>query len=185
MFLSLRKFVEADLPALDEWRREISAEQYMEKLAPMAFETSGFEGWGIDYAWFVIQVDGADVGCVWIENKKNQSNIGILGIIIGRLDSLGKGIGRRAIRMAIEQARPLLGFDIVRLHVRQSNARALACYTNCGFVVTGEGSKAHEALGKLPFYRMELFLDMVPAAKSPWPLSRLAAFPAKLRRRSG
>lgn len=161
MHVALRKFVEADLPSLDLWREGISADRYMEKLAPTAFESAGLAGWGTEFVWYVISADGLDVGCVWIESKKNQRNVGILGIVIGRPDFLGRGVGRDAVRKAVIQGRLFLGYDIVRLHVRQLNERAIACYANCGFVVTGEGTRAHEALGKVPFYRMELFLEPV------------------------
>src|SRR5512136_592856 len=148
MRIDLRRFTAADLPSLEVWRQTIAADQYMEKLTPTAFELAGLSGWGTDYVWYVISVEGFDVGCVWIESKKNQRNIGILGIIIGSPGFHGRGIGRVAIRKAVALGRPVLGYDIVRLHVRQSNGRAIACYNACGFVVTGEGAKAHEALGK-------------------------------------
>jgi len=164
MLVTLRRFTEADLVMLDEWHSEIESDQYMEKLAPTAFETSGFGGWGREFVWFVITTGGRDIGCVWIESKKNQRTIGILGIVIGRLGYIGKGIGRIAVRKAIEEGRPILGYDIVRLHVRRYNERAISCYSACGFVITGEGARPHEALGKVPFYRMELFLE--PAEKA-------------------
>jgi ribosomal protein S18 acetylase RimI-like enzyme len=85
-----------------------------------------------------------------------------MGIVIGRVDSLGRGIGRRAIALAVPMARKVLGFDTVRLHVRKSNSRAISCYLNCGFAATGEGAKLLEDRGKVPFFRMELYLK--PAA---------------------
>lgn len=163
MRVVLRRFGEKDLANLAVWRDQVSAEQYMEKLAPTAYETAGLGGWGREFVWFVICVDGLDVGCIWIENKKNRRNVGILGIIIGHPEHHGKGVGRLAIRRAVILGRPFLGYDIVRLHVRQTNERAIYCYANCGFVITGEGAKAHEALGKVPSYRMELFLTPMSA----------------------
>jgi RimJ/RimL family protein N-acetyltransferase len=170
MHVALRRFVEADLPSLDLWREGISADRYMEKLAPAAFESAGFAGWGTEFVWYVISADGLDLGCVWIESKKNQRNVGILGIVIGRPDFLGKGLGRNAVRKAVIQGRLFLGYDIVRLHVRQLNERAIACYASCGFVITGEGAKSVEAVGKVPFYRMELFLDE-PSTLNPQPVA--------------
>jgi RimJ/RimL family protein N-acetyltransferase len=158
MKVALRSFQPADLHFLEEWRSGIRAEQYMERLSPNAFDISGFEGWGIDYVWYVIVADGLDAGCVWVENKKNHRNIGILGIVIGSEAALGRGIGRSAIALAVQQAREVMGYDVIRLHVRQTNARAIACYERCGFLVTGEGAVSHEDLGKVPFLRMELFL---------------------------
>jgi RimJ/RimL family protein N-acetyltransferase len=158
MELTLRRFTEDDLQYLPSWREEIGSDRYMERLRPVSFDSSGFEGWGRDYVWSVICADGRDVGCIWIESRRNNSSIGILGIIIGRSGFLGRGLGRAAIEAAIPAAREMLGFDVVRLHVRRSNLRAIACYGKCGFVVTGEGAKPYEDGDKVPFYRMELFL---------------------------
>lgn len=158
MELTLRRFTESDLHHLPSWSEEIGSDQYMERLRPVSFDSSGFEGWGRDYAWYVICADGQDIGCVWIESRRTNGAIGILGIMIGRGEFLGRGLGRAAIEAAIPAARELLGFDVVRLHVRQSNLRAIACYGKCGFVVTGEGAKPYEDGDKIPFYRMELFL---------------------------
>ncbi len=158
--ISLRSFDERDLSMLDIWRREIRSEQYMERLHPAAFESTGLEGLGIDFAWYVIEDGGEPVGSVWIERRRNDPSVGVLGIVIGRTSSLGRGIGTQAIRKAVPMARRLLGFDRVRLLVRKSNPRAVACYRKCGFTITGEGSRRLESAGSVAFYRMELELGV-------------------------
>lgn len=162
MRVTLRRFTAGDLPGLDRWRAEIDSDRFMERLSPVGFDSTGFEGWGLDYAWYVIEVDGTPVGGIWFDIKRTNKTIGVMGIVIGRVDSLGRGIGRRAIALAVPMARRVLGFDTVRLHVRKSNARAISCYRNCGFVATGEGAKLLEDRGKVPFFRMEKYLE--PAA---------------------
>jgi len=168
MRTSLRRFEESDLPSLERWRAEIDSDRYMERLSPVSFDSSGFEGWGLDYVWYAIEVDGSTVGGIWFDIKRNDRSIGVMGIVIGRAESLGRGIGRRAIAKAIPAARRILGFDTVRLHVRRTNPRAISCYLGCGFVVTGEGSKLLEDRGKVPFYRMELYLESaIPVISAP------------------
>lgn len=167
MKVALRRFLAEDLPALDSWRSDIDSDRYMERLSPASFDSSGFEGWGLDYVWYMISVDGTDVGGIWFDSKRTNRSIAVMGIVIGRTDSLGRGIGRIAISQAIPAARKILGFDTVRLHVRQTNSRAMACYRKCGFVVTGEGAKLLEDRGKVPFFRMELYPGRVAAAVAP------------------
>lgn len=176
MRISLRRFDERDLPSLERWRDEIDSDRYMEKLSPVNFDGSGFEGWGLDYVWYAIEVDGSTVGGIWFDLKRNDRSIGVMGIVIGRTESLGRGIGRRAIAKAIPAARRVLGFDTVRLHVRRTNPRAISCYLGCGFVVTGEGSKLLEDRGKVPFYRMEMYLESgVPVMPAPGGLAAMRA----------
>ncbi|MCK5842267.1 MAG: GNAT family N-acetyltransferase, partial [Candidatus Sabulitectum sp.] len=51
-----------------------------------------------------------------------------LEIIIGRPGILGKGIGRRSISIAMQEAVRILGITRVRLTVRKANERAIRAY---------------------------------------------------------
>ncbi|MGE5572869.1 MAG: GNAT family N-acetyltransferase [Bacteroidota bacterium] len=56
-----------------------------------------------------------------------------LGIVIGREDLLGKGLGREAIGLALEFAFNFLNMHKVNLRVFEYNERGRRCYLKCGF----------------------------------------------------
>jgi RimJ/RimL family protein N-acetyltransferase len=59
------------------------------------------------------------VGTVWIERESTECRTATLGIMIGREDKFGKGIGRKAIQAAIDQAKNRMSFKSVELNVRK------------------------------------------------------------------
>jgi RimJ/RimL family protein N-acetyltransferase len=77
--------------------------------------------------WYIFAVDGAEVGTIWLEKEKLQDSLVTLGIIIGHPNKLGIGIGQRVIPLAIELTHTKLRFEGVRLFVRKTNSRAIAC----------------------------------------------------------
>jgi RimJ/RimL family protein N-acetyltransferase len=156
--VSLRAFTAADLPAYEGWRAAIDAPQYMTRFYPRAFKDEDTEARGT-FAWYVITVGHEDVGTVWLEKDDAKGRQATLGILVGRPDLLGAGIGRQSIPLAIARAREMLGFDEVRLNVRVANARAIACYEHCGFSVAAEGSKIGADGEVIEFYEMRLALE--------------------------
>lgn len=146
--VSLRDFGEADRPRLDEWARRIDSTTYMSRYAPKAGEC---------LLWCVIEAHGTDVGTVWLE-RAAASDEANLGILLGDPCLFGQGIGKRAIDLAIAKACSLVPLRVIRLHVRDDNARAIACYEHCGFRVVGSGTR--EAGGRrYGFFGMEKRLD--------------------------
>lgn len=131
--LSLRPITEHDLTFLDQWMHNIHAERYMSRCRPRADS--------VQVVWYAILVDNDAIGTVWLEKSRADSPVATLGILIGRPDLLGKGIGRSVIEMAIRHASPILHCTIVELNVRCDNHRAIACYQYCGFQVVGKGVK--------------------------------------------
>jgi len=91
--------------------------------------------------WKIVIVDGVETGTTWVERKAGLPNAVFLGILIGQLDLLGQGIGRAVINDVIANVRAIAGDVSIRLNVRRSNARAIACYRRCGFVQTALGEK--------------------------------------------
>jgi GNAT superfamily N-acetyltransferase len=65
----------------------------------------------------------------------------LLDNIAVRPDRQGKGLGRRLIAFAEEQARRL-GHSEVRLYTHEKMTENIALYTRLGFVETGRGQKA-------------------------------------------
>ena len=149
MTVVLREFRNEDIAKLDGWCRAIRSEDYMSNTRPKRD--------GGRLIWRVIQSGGADAGTVWIEEAENGREAA-LGILLGETALFGKGIGRAAIKLALAEARDLFPFRRVILHVRKANARAIACYRACGFVVCGEGEKPAPSGAGIPFLTMELSL---------------------------
>jgi RimJ/RimL family protein N-acetyltransferase len=107
--------------------------------------------------WCVIQAQGADVGTVWLERAAGSDEAN-LGILLGDPELFGRGIGKRAIELAIAKACRRAPLRVVRLHVRDDNARAITCYERCGFCIVGSGVR--EAGGRrYRFFGMEKRLD--------------------------
>ncbi|RYD19381.1 MAG: N-acetyltransferase [Verrucomicrobiaceae bacterium] len=128
MRVSLRPFLETDLPTLDTWAASGELASYMGRWMPRC---------GIGppdkVLWRVIVADGHDVGSIWLEKEDAPENVVTLGILIGDPSMRGKGIGRQAIRLALDEARDVWSPHQVRLRVRAANERAIRCYTALGF----------------------------------------------------
>ena len=170
MKVLLRKFTFQDLLAYENWRGEIDARQYMSQFYPKSFNGRDTDNPTL-YVWYMIVADGVDVGTIWLEKDHPKDNVATLGILIGRQDKLGRGIGTKAIPLAIKESQGALAFKSVELNVRKTNVRAIACYLRCGFTIVGEGQKVNKEKEKIPFFRMA------------FPLFRLGpGFPPAVRR---
>lgn len=156
MNLSLRRFEECDLVHLDSWSHAVGAHKFMQKVTPLNYSCpEDLNNWGNNFVWFAITLGDTAIGGVWVDRRRPGDSLGILGIIIGRPDILGKGIGRRSISIAIKEAVRILGITRVRLTVRKANERAIRAYRSVGFEVSGEGKTTLEDGAIVPFYRME------------------------------
>ena len=62
--------------------------------------------------------------------------------------------------MEIQATRKKLNFKSVRLNVRSSNHRAIACYRRCGFRVRSRAEKTTDGGGVLPYLVMEFNLSL-------------------------
>lgn len=154
MEVSLRPFAEADRQLLDRWAERIKSETYMSRYVPDP-ETC--------LLWWVIQAEGRDVGTVWLESA--EPHAAVLGILLGDPALFGKGIGRRAIELALDQACRMAPLQVARLNVRAENKRAISCYERCGFHVVASGTR--ERLGtRYDFLTMEKCLkkESLPVA---------------------
>lgn len=158
MEISLRPFTLQDLPQYERWREEIHASQYMTRFYPHTFNGEG-SAFSDLYRWYIILFNGEQVGTVWLEKEHLNDETATLGILIGVRDHLGKGIGGRAISLAIESAREDLGFKAVHLRVRKQNQRAITCYEHCGFSTHAEGRKVTEQGTEIQFLEMYLYMQ--------------------------
>ncbi len=139
MNVVLREFREPDIQRLGEWAKRIRSENYMSRYRPMN-RTVVAHNPEQGLLWFVIQVSGSDIGTIWLE-RSTQPDEAILGIFLGEESLFGLGIGEKAINLVIEKAQELCCFRKIILNVRKSNARAIACYKKCGFILVASGVK--------------------------------------------
>ena len=75
-----------------------------------------------------------------IEIMDIKDNKGELGICITK-DKCDRHYGTEAIKRFLEYSYNELKLDSVYLNVHNDNERAIKCYENCGFVITGEGKR--------------------------------------------
>ena len=155
--VSLRHVSLDDLEVLEEWYAQIKGTMYMSRYLPKKFNGTDTNK-NHEYTWYIIKANETDCGVVWLEKDKENNDVAILGILIGKLDYFGKGIGKKAIILAIKQSRDELSFNKVSLNVRKTNNRAIRCYQKCGFHINGEGEKTVSGGDKIEFFKM--FLDL-------------------------
>jgi GNAT superfamily N-acetyltransferase len=136
--VKLRLFEQADLPMLRHWDSAIKGEQFMSRRCPAPNAVG--PGNLIAPLWFVIEVDDIPLGTVWLERGKTEEEA-VLGILLGDPLFFGRGIGRRAIDLAVQQLKETSPVERVTLNVRINNPRAIACYTRCGFTLATTSEK--------------------------------------------
>lgn len=122
--IQLRAASKIDGALIDAWAIAIHADQYMSRHFPDPSRA---------FLWKIIRADGVDVGTIWAERTNEIPDVVFLGVLVGRTDLLGKGIGRAAVIAMIDEVRLTVGDVAIRLNVRRSNTRAIACYEKCGF----------------------------------------------------
>ena len=91
----------------------------------------------------IIEKDGDPVGHLRLHSLSHEDRKARLGIGMFSEDFLGKGIGRRALGLALDDAFGVLGLHRVDLRVLAYNTRAIRCYLACGF--THEGMEREAA----------------------------------------
>ena len=87
-------------------------------------------------AW-IIEADGELVGEARLDNLNPTDCRARLAIGLFNDRHLGRGIGRRAIDLLLEDAFGPIGLHRVDLRVLSFNRRAIRCYEACGFVHEG------------------------------------------------
>lgn len=80
-----------------------------------------------------ICIKNTRIGALWLEKEIENTTTATLGVFISDNESLCKGIGTKAIELAIIKAKEKMKLTKVELHVREDNTRAFRCYEKCGF----------------------------------------------------
>ena len=154
MAVALRRFTTNDLRQYQAWLEAIDAQCYMSHWFPASFD-GHIVNENPNVCWFVIVYNDLDAGSVWLEREDAKDYVFQLGILIGREELLGKGIGREAIEQAILATQTDIPFTAVRLNVRKDNTRAIACYMACSFRMVGQGVKTNAKGERIEFLTME------------------------------
>lgn len=84
---------------------------------------------------FAITRDGRHVGNVVLDQIDRTTGEARLSIYIGEPASRGRGIGRRAVRLALDEAFGPQDLERVWLIVHTGNAPAIAAYESAGFTM--------------------------------------------------
>lgn len=98
------------------------------------------------YSW-AMECNGRLVGAVRLKIMDGLAQRGELAISILDPFLLGRGIGRRAVRLVLRYGFDTLGLHRVGLRVIAANERAIRCYQACGFRVEGREREAVELEG--------------------------------------
>jgi RimJ/RimL family protein N-acetyltransferase len=88
------------------------------------------------HAW-VIEADGALVGEARLDHLHPDDRRARLAIGLFHERHLGRGIGRKAVNLVLEQAFGPLCLHRVGLRVLAYNKRAICCYEACEFALEG------------------------------------------------
>jgi RimJ/RimL family protein N-acetyltransferase len=135
MEVTLRRFEEDDLPTLEQWGQAIGSERFMSRYRPKCAAAGARNT--TNPLWFVIELDDTPVGTTWFERGDADDEFA-LGILLGDPLLFGRGIGRRAIELAVARLKEMENAARIKSNVRVNNPRAIACYARCGFAITGE-----------------------------------------------
>ena len=135
MEVTLRNFEEDDLPTLEQWAHAIRSERFMSRYRPEC--AAADSRYTPNPLWFVVELGGTPVGTTWLERGEAADEFA-LGILLGDALLFGRGIGRRAIELAVERLKKIENAARITVNVRVNNPRAIACCARCGFAITGE-----------------------------------------------
>jgi RimJ/RimL family protein N-acetyltransferase len=162
MTVSLRAFRQEDLPLIERWASAGDLDRYLSRMRPRDVQ-AGHHDPQNGLFWFVIVDSGAEVGTVWLEPGERPDE-STLGVFLSHPSLLGRGIGARAIRLAVDECRARHPAQVVTLRVREGNARAIACYQKAGFATVSSGTKVLSSGEHLPYFRMRLLPSRTPPA---------------------
>lgn len=95
--------------------------------------------------------DGRDILCGFLRYMEGNDSV-TLGLGL-RPDLCGKGLGAELMAIAINEYKRRFPKLALELDVRPFNERAIKCYINSGFVVTG-GFTGHTPQGDVEFFHM-------------------------------
>jgi len=88
-------------------------------------------------AQFIVNVDGVDVGSVFLRDIDYMHKKAEFGIFVGNDAYIGMGVGTQATRLIIEYGFMKLGMNKIFLRVLADNTSAIKSYEKSGFIQEG------------------------------------------------
>lgn len=156
--LVLRELTKEDLPHIREWVNDCEIVRFLSDifLYPQTLkQTENFldvmlEGkLESDKIFVIADIDSLEfIGEVGLHKIDWKNRIAEAGIVIGKKDYLGKGIGTEAIELLQYFAFYKLNLNKLELAVHDFNERAINCYKKCGFIEEGRLRNKHYFDGK-------------------------------------
>ena len=152
----LREYRRDDLNNITEWVNDMDTTKYLSNLFvwPQTVKNSD--------DFLEMRLSGSRrEACFVIADKETQAYLGqadlmdidwidrcaTVGIVIGRAEKRGVGIGEQALTLLLEHAFLRLGLHRVQLDVYAGNERGIACYQKAGFVQEGVKRRARYVNG--------------------------------------
>jgi RimJ/RimL family protein N-acetyltransferase len=84
------------------------------------------------HAW-VVEHEGRFLGELRLDDLDRPAHHARLAVGLYDAGKLGQGLGREAVRLALDHAFGSLGLERITLRVLAYNERAIRCYRACGF----------------------------------------------------
>jgi RimJ/RimL family protein N-acetyltransferase len=137
----LREVTPADSQNLYRWRMDSSSRPMFRSTEKVPFGAHAsllaryFSPDNLD-RWFVIEAHGAPVGAITLHGPSAGGEEAEWGRLVVAPEARGRGYGRRALALLIEDARRI-GLSRLRCEVLAGNAAAEAIYGELGFRETG------------------------------------------------
>ena len=152
----LREYRREDLTYITEWVNDMETTKYLSNLFvwPQTVKNSD--------DFLDMRLSGSRrEACFVIADKETQEYLGqadlmdidwidrcgTVGIVIGRGEKRGVGIGTQALTLLLEHAFLRLGLNRVQLDVYACNQRGIACYEKAGFIKEGVKRRARYVNG--------------------------------------
>jgi UDP-2,4-diacetamido-2,4,6-trideoxy-beta-L-altropyranose hydrolase len=108
---------------------------------------------------YAIQVDGVHVGNAGIRGIDLETRSGEVWMYLGDASVRGEGVGSAATMLLLDEAFRCLGLALVRLHVGDFNAKAIAMYARLGFHMVTDASDSPQWAGR-PYHVLEYELGV-------------------------
>ena len=153
----LREYLASDLEAINNWRKldeivswtgvYIWPESIEETKAFLDAQLNNIDPANRKFA-ICRKDDDRYLGHIGYEHLDLGRRNTELGIVIGNLESLSKGIGTEAIKLFLKVCFDEMGLHRVGLRVMDYNDRGRRCYEKCGFKQEGVHREYHHTHGR-------------------------------------
>ncbi|GAB4325388.1 MAG: GNAT family protein [Promethearchaeota archaeon] len=132
-----------------EWLSDPEVTRYLKVFQPITMEYE--EEWyergsearrAVEFRFAILPLSDDDLvgNCAIVVDWKNR--VGTVGLLIGRKDLWGSGLGTEALSLLVEYGFATLGMHRVQLEAYEENARAMRVYQKVGFVEEGRRREA-------------------------------------------